>query len=147
MKLLRVLLIACALLAACASIPPAASPTGTVGATAGVPAAPDSSPEFVDHFQVEAWVNDPTPDRDDRVIVSGSLIKNGVYLGGMMMQATWPDETQQHGEPNCNVLVIYQRGVCVIEAGQFPPGEFVPVHISFLYQDVIYSADTGFTPK
>lgn len=83
---------------------------------------------------------------NSRVIVWGSLIKNGVHLGGMMMQATWPDETQEVGIPNCRVLVIYGSGVCVIDDIDYPPGEFVPITVSFEYGGKEFVGQTGFTP-
>jgi hypothetical protein len=92
-------------------------------------------------------VDNATPGHGDVVNLSGSLIKNGVYLGGMMMQATWPDKDQERGIPNCNVLVIYQRGICIIETKDMPVGEFIPVTIKFVYNDQTFSAQTGFTIK
>lgn len=87
------------------------------------------------------------PSRDSRVTISGSLIKNGVRLGGMMMQATWPDKRQEHGVPNCNVLVIYGSGVCTVDAGNYPPGVFVPVTVTFEYGGMRHIGHTGFTPQ
>lgn len=103
-------------------------------------------PTHEDTFIVDLWVNNPNPPIGSRVIVWGSLIKNGVHLGGMMMKATWPDETQEPGMPNCNVLVIYGSGVCVIDNISFPPGEFVPINVTFEYKGKKYSGQTGFTP-
>jgi hypothetical protein len=100
-----------------------------------------------DTFEVVAWVDNPTPASGEQVNLSGSLIKNKVYLGGMMMQATWPDKDQERGVPNCNVLVIYQRGICIIETKEMPVGEFIPVTIKFVYNDQTFSAQTGFTIK
>lgn len=96
---------------------------------------------------MEAWVDKPSPARDGRVIARGSLIKNGVRLGGMMMQATWPDETQERGVPNCNVLVTYGSGVCAIDAEGYPPGVFVPITVTFDYDGTRYVGHTGFTPQ
>jgi hypothetical protein len=99
-----------------------------------------------DTFVVDAWVNNPYPPINSRVIVWGSLIKNGVHLGGIMMQATWPDETQEVGIPNCSVLVIYGSGVCVIDDIDYPAGEFVPITVSFEYGGNEFVGQTGFTP-
>ena len=103
-------------------------------------------PTHEDTFTIDTWVNNPNPPQGSRVIVWGSLIKNGVHLGGMMMQATWPDETQEPGMPNCNVLVIYGSGVCVIDDISYPPGEFVPITVTFEYHGKKYVGQTGFTP-
>jgi hypothetical protein len=97
-------------------------------------------------FEVEAWVDNPAPAHGTRVILVGSLIKNSVYLSGIMMQATWPDKTQERGVPNCYVLVTYGRGVCTIDASSLPPGVFVPITITFEYDGVTYVGQTGFTP-
>ncbi len=110
------------------------------------PGAPAPSQQ-ADTFEVVAWVDNPTPAQGEQVNLSGSLIKNGVYLGGMMMQATWPDKTQERGMPNCNVLVIYQRGVCIIETEGFTAGEYVPVTVKFVYKDQTYTGQTSFTLK
>jgi hypothetical protein len=105
------------------------------------------APAPADLFEVEAWVDNPAPARNERVTVSGSLLKNGVRLGGMMMQATWPEEAQERGIPNCNVLVIYGSGVCAIEAVDYPPGMFVPVTVTFKYAGATHTGHTGFTPR
>jgi hypothetical protein len=99
-----------------------------------------------DVYEVEAWVNDPAPRRDARVVIYGSLIKNGVRLGGIMMQATWSEKAKMTGTPDCYVLVIYGSGVCSVEAGNFPPNQFVPVILKFQYEDTTFTGSTGFTP-
>lgn len=99
-----------------------------------------------DQFEVIAWVDNETPAQGERVNLSGSLLKNGVFLGGMMMQAYWPDENLDEGMPNCNVLVIYQRGVCIIETGDFPVGDFVSITVEFEYNGKTHTGQTGFTP-
>jgi hypothetical protein len=132
------LLVACSAPAGAATTPQAAaSPAANQGA----------AEDQEDQFEVIAWVDNPTPALGERVNLSGSLIKNGVYLGGMMMQATWPDQDQERGVPNCNVLVIYQRGVCIIETEGFTAGEYVPVTVKFVYKDQTYTGQTGFTLK
>lgn len=135
-------LLACVLLVACAP-PSPASPTATTAvevATAQLSSAEDT-------FAVSAWVDNPAPKRGDKVILLGNLKKNGVFLGGIMMKATWPDESQPRGMPNCYVMVNYQRGVCVIDAGKYPVGEFVPIEITFDYRGRRFTAQTGFTPQ
>jgi hypothetical protein len=100
-----------------------------------------------DSYEIEAWVSDPNPARDEQVFVYGSLIRNGVRVGGMMMQAYWPDEKQAPGIPGCNVLVIYGAGGCILEASEFPVGEYVPVRVQFEYYGKTYSGETGFIPQ
>ena len=98
-------------------------------------------------FEVVTWFDNPEPKLGSRVILYGSLLKDGVYLGGMAMRATWPDESQERGVPNCSVQVIYGSGVCNIETAGFQPGEYVPIIVTFEYQGKVYSGQTGFTPR
>jgi len=98
-------------------------------------------------FEVVAWVDDPNPKLGSRVMLYGSLIKDGVYLGGMAMRATWPDENQERGVPNCSVQVIYGSGVCIVETEGFQPDVFVPIKVAFEYQGKIYRGQTGITPR
>jgi hypothetical protein len=100
-----------------------------------------------DAFEVKAWVDKPNPTQEERVTLHGSLIKNGVFLGGMMMSATWPDPDHERGVPNCTSLVTYGAGKCAIEANKFPQGQFVPITVSFDYQGKRYTGQTGFTPR
>lgn len=86
------------------------------------------------------------PARDQRVTVFGSLIPYGVRLGGIMMDATWPDATRGSGRGRCYVQVIYGAGVCTIEVADLPPDVFVPVTITFDYRGATYTGQTGFTP-
>lgn len=115
------------------------------------PAAPKigSTPELVRTatFEVVAWVSDPNPEPGERVMLYGSLLKDGVHLGGMAMRASWPDEDQERGIPNCSVQVIYGSGVCIVETADFQPGIYVPITVSFEYQGKIYRGETGFTPR
>lgn len=96
-------------------------------------------------FKIVTWFDNPEPELGSRVILYGSLIKDGVHLGGMAMRATWPDENQERGVPNCSVQVIYGSGVCVIETAGFQPDEYIPVTVTFEYQGRNYSGQTGFT--
>ena len=98
-------------------------------------------------FEIVTWFDNPEPELGSRVILYGSLIKDGVHLGGMAMRATWPDENQERGVPNCSVQVIYGSGVCTIETAGFQPSEYVPVTVTFEYQGKVYSGQTGFTPR
>lgn len=107
----------------------------------------ETSPKSGDIFEVEAWVNKPSPRPDEQVTIYGSLLKNGVRLGGIMMQARWSERALATGLPDCFVLVIYGSGVCVAAAKDFPPGKFVPVTILFEYEDHVFTGKTGFTPR
>ena len=98
-------------------------------------------------FEVVAWVDDPNPQVGSRVMLYGSLIKDGVYLGGMVMRATWPDEDQERGVPNCSVQVIYGSGVCIVETEGFRPNAYVPITVAFEYDGQTYSGKIGFTPR
>ena len=141
-RLFIILFLACSLLSSCM---PAQPVVKSATPEPQVTASPSSSSQKT--FIVDAWVDNPTPSRNDKVILLGTLTMNGLYLGGIMMTATWPDKTQSRGTPNCYVMVLYQRGVCVIDASKFPAGEFVPIHISFEYRGQQFSGDTGFTPR
>jgi hypothetical protein len=128
----------------------ACSPTTAAQPSQTVTSQPQDSlvsPISGDSFEIEAWVSDPTPGRDEQIYIYGSLIRNGVRLGGMMMQAYWPDKKQAPGIPGCNVLVIYGAGGCILEASEFPVGEYVPVRVQFDYYGETYSGETGFTPQ
>lgn len=138
------------LICLCCCLGACAPQTGGTGAIQTAPTATLSSHQVYqqeDKYEVIAWVDNSTPAQGDVVNLSGSLVKNGIYLGGMMMQAVWPDKDQERGVPNCNVLVIYQRGICVIETEEMPVGEFIPVTIKFVYNDQTFRAQTGFTIK
>lgn len=101
----------------------------------------------VDVFEVVAWVSDSGPMPASRVYLYGSLIKNGVHLGGMAMRATWPDKDQERGVPNCSVQVIYGYGFCTIQTEGFPTNVYVPITVTFEYHGNLYSGQTGFTPQ
>jgi hypothetical protein len=98
-------------------------------------------------FEVVSWFDDPEPEHGSRVMLYGSLIKSGVTLGGMMMEATWPDENQARGVPNCRVQVIYGSGVCIIETADLPKGVYIPITLKFEYQGKTYQGQTGFTAR
>jgi hypothetical protein len=145
MKLATILLLVCALQTSCSSnVIPSPEPTT-------VPVIPQNTPVQTPirtpTFEVVAWVDDPNPQVGSRIMLYGSLIKDGVYLGGMAMRATWPDEKQERGIPNCSVQVIYGSGVCIVETEGFQPDVFVPITVAFEYHGMIYSGQTGFTPR
>lgn len=144
----RILFAACLVIAAAVTLAGCAVQPGAAPiqpAAPGVQPNPTETNQPEDTFKVVAWVDNPTPHPGEQVNLSGSLIKNGIYLGGMMMHAAWPDKSQERGVPNCKVLVIYQRGVCIIETGDYQPGEYVPVTIMFVYNDKTFTGETGFT--
>ena len=144
MKRAIILFLACVLQVACTSnVTPSSEPTApTVPQNISTPI-----PIRTPIFDVVAWVDDPEPQLGSRVMLYGSLIKDGVHLGGMAMRATWPDENQERGVPNCSVQVIYGSGVCIVESESFQSGVYVPITVTFEYQGKIYSGQTGFTPR
>jgi hypothetical protein len=128
------------------SCAPAVAPVVTAQSpTTRPPGAPTPTLEYV--IEARSWVSDPAPDREERVIVFGSLVKNRRFLGGIMMKATWIDPSRGNSQRECYLLVNYQRGDCIIEVKDFPVGIYVPVNITFNYRDRIYTTTTGFTPK
>ena len=116
---------------------PAARPTPSVGAIRELPL-PTAT------IEADAWVDNPTPAQGSTIVVRGGLIKDGVRLGGIMMYATWPEKG---GMAAGNSLVTYGSGKCPIVVADYTPGVFVPVTVTFYYQDVTYTAHTGFTPR
>jgi hypothetical protein len=140
MKKILFLVIFLLTLAACAQ--PTALRT-TAGEASTQPAAPPT-PTPSDQFVVTAWVDNPYPKSGERINISGSLQKNGTYLGGMMMSAYWPDEDDDR-LPDCHIQVIYQRGICIVYAENFPVGEYTPIKISFDYFGQVFTGETGFT--
>jgi hypothetical protein len=103
------------------------------------------SPTAEDVFQVEVWVDDPTPERGDPLMLYGSLIKHGVRLGGMTMQAYWPDEDQHPSLPDCKVQVIYGSGVCKIDTEDFPVGVPIPLKVEFDVEGKTYGGSLEIT--
>lgn len=96
---------------------------------------------------VDVWVDNPEPVGDQRVLVSGSLIKNGVHLNGPMM-ATWATEkAYERGVPDCLVSINYQRSICSLQPKDFPSGIYVPVKVVINYNGLIFTGETGFTPQ
>jgi hypothetical protein len=154
MKHLFLLLVLCLVLSSCAP-QSALTPTPISVATQVLPpppsltAAPATTPTpeltFQDIFVPDAWVSNPKPSLGSVVTLRGSLRKYEVYLGGMMMHATWPDQTEPRGLDSCDVLVTYGTGVCQINVENYSPGQFVPITVTFGYGDVYYTTYTGFT--
>jgi hypothetical protein len=118
-----------------------------------LPAIPDQRvtseplPTAEDIYQVKAWVINPTPPQNSLIVVRGSLMKNGAFLGGIMMQASWLDDKNAPGMPNCTSLVTYGTGKCIIDTGDFPVGKYVPITVTFDYNGKKFIAQTGFTPR
>lgn len=96
-------------------------------------------------FEVEVWVDDPNPEQGQPVMLYGSLIKHGVRLGGMAMNAYWPDEDQHPSVPDCKVQVIYGSGVCKIETEDFPVGVPISLEVEFDYEGKTYGGSTEIT--
>ena len=160
MKHLSLWLVLCLVLSSCApqpaptlTPPPAPSPTAVPTKVLPPPSSPTALPAttptpkltFQDIFVPDAWVSNPKPSLGSVVTLRGSLRKYEVYLGGMMMHATWPDQTEPGGLDWCDVLVIYGTGVCQINVENYSPGQFVPITVTFDYDHVRYTAYTGFT--
>ncbi len=102
----------------------------------------EPSPTADDVFQVEVWVDDPTPEKGQPVILSGSLIKDGVRLGGMAMNAYWPDEDQHPRVPDCKAQVLYGDGVCKVKTDDFPVGVPIPLKVEFDVGGKTYGGST-----
>lgn len=99
---------------------------------------------FVQEWSVDAWFDNPNPPMGSNVTLSASLLKNGLWTGGMQMYAHWV----QGGElKECSVLVIYQRGICTIPVEGFEPGVYVPVTYTFHYGGRDFTGYAGFTPR
>ncbi len=139
-KLPLILLVLCLCLAACQA-GPALPPTETAAPTLAV------SPTPTDVFEVVAWVDNPNPKRGERVVANAYLSRNGVILSQIRYEAWWDQPGHDPAVPNCYGLLIYQRGICTLNAGDFPPGEYVPIKFRIFWNDRIYTAETGFTPQ
>lgn len=122
-----------------------ATPSAKPTAAGPVQTASAPTPAYTHKFEVVTWFSDPEPELGARTILYGSLLKDGIHLGGMAMRATWPDEDQERGVPNCSVQVIYGSGVCIIESEGYQAGVTVPVTVTFEYQGKIYRGTTAFT--
>lgn len=95
-------------------------------------------------IELDLWVDNPTPPLNSFVTVRGSIIRNGVRLGGLVMHATYPTK---EGAVSCDSLIIYGAGVCTIPVRDYTPGAFVPITVTFDYDGVRYTGQTGFTPR
>lgn len=138
-------LIACAVIVSCLPMPQ--EPADTNPSTGKIASTPEDLNTPADKFSATAWMSDPNPPRDSRVILFGRLNKNGVFLNGIMMRAYWQDAETVKDTPNCYVMVNYQRGVCTINVSKFPAGTYVPIRIEIEYKGIRYAAQTGFTPR
>lgn len=141
----------CTILAACSVQP--AQDAGKVSQQPATPIAITTQPDLVsagekeDQYEVYAWVDKPTPLQGEMVILFGNLKKNGVILGGIMMEAMWSGEAQDRGLPSCYIMVLYQRGLCFIDTTDFPVGESVPLTVKFRYNELILTDETSITVR
>ncbi|HWQ84971.1 MAG TPA: hypothetical protein VN363_10415 [Anaerolineales bacterium] len=110
-------------------------------------ATPAPIPTLADQYAVTAWVNDPEPDPDQNVILSGNLNKNGVILSGIMMEGIWQQPGEEKPSLHCSSLINYQRGRCNIASKDFPLDTYVPLTIHIHYAGMTFIAETGFTPR
>jgi len=104
------------------------------------------TPTSTDTYEVKAWVDKTDPILGQDMLLSGSLIKNGVYLNGIMMSGYWQKPGEDAPTQHCYELVLYQRGKCNIIVEGFPDGIFVPLKIEIKYNGMSFTAETGFTP-
>ena len=126
----------------------AAAPTTnpTLAPVAATPQ-PQGASTQDDIYEISAWVDIPEPGPDDIVTVSGHLIRNEAYLGGVGMWMYWPDEEGGPVPHECVSYMMYQRGICQIIVKDYPPGQYVPVVVRVEFQDQVFTTETGFTPQ
>ena len=132
------LLLLMVILAACSAVPvqtaiPVLTPSITLTPT--------------DRYEVKARVDQKEPKPGQVVRMTGSLIKNGVYLNGIMMSGYWQQPDEDSPSQHCYELSIYQRGQCIIIVEGFPKDVFVPLQVKFIYNGLAFIAETGFTPR
>ena len=140
----------CTLLVACSVLPTTYAPQASQQvkqAAASSQSGLASAGENQDIFEIDAWIDKSTLAQSEMVILNGNLQRNGVILGGIMMEASWPGDAQERNMPSCTVQVIYQRGVCYINTTNFPVGETVPVTLKFRYNEMTFTGDLSFTIK
>ncbi len=106
-----------------------------------------TTPAKTDSYEVRAWVDKPEPVPGQMLVLSGSLIKNGVHLNGLMMGGFWQRSGEATASQHCYEFVNYQRGKCNIQVDDFPLDIYVPITIRIYYQGIPYTAETGFTPR
>ena len=100
---------------------------------------------FIEYYHMDSWWEpaDKFP-MGSKAFLSVSLIKNSsLWLGGDMYAEWWKGDEKQ----TCDVIVIYQRGICEFYADGYEPGVFVPVTATIHYLDRYYTLHTGFTPQ
>lgn len=100
-----------------------------------------------DRYEVKAWVDKKEPQTGQVVGLTGSLIKNGVYLNGIMMSGYWQQPGEDAPSQHCYDMSTYQRGKCIIIVEGFPEDVFVPLQVEFIYHGSTFTAETGFTPR
>lgn len=99
---------------------------------------------FVHEYSVDAWFDNPDPPLGSNVILSMSLLHNGIWAGGGTVTAQWVQDGELR---TCSSLVIYQRGICTIPVTGFEPGVYVPITYTFNHDGKFYTGYTGFTPR
>lgn len=147
--LLCLVLTSCARAVPVATATPQSQPTAALNSTPSIQSLPSPRPEFMVHpdgarIELDLWVDNPTPLLNSFVTIRGSIIRNGVRLGGLMMRAEYP---VKRSTSSCDVLIIYGAGVCTLPVRDYTPGVFVPVTVTFDYDGVRYTGQTGFTPR
>ena len=105
------------------------------------------TPTPSNRYTVTAWVNYPEPNPGQNVILSGNVSKNGVILGGLMMEGIWLQPGDEKPTLHCYSLVNYQRGRCNILVKDFPLDVYVPLTINIDVDGLTFTAETGFTPR
>lgn len=106
---------------------------------------PTPTPQGV--IEVKVWVDNPHPKRGETVMLYGSLIKHGVNLGAITMNAYWPDKEQPDQLPDCKVQVIYYGGVCKVNTESFPTGVPTTLRVEFPYQGEVYTGSIDITVR
>jgi hypothetical protein len=102
--------------------------------------------EKLDVFVIESWFEKPNTNDKDTILIWARLLKNGTKVSGTVLHASWPDPSAERGIARCDVQSIYNGGVCWIQKNKYPTGEYVPIKLSFEYDGIIYSDETGFIP-
>ncbi len=131
---------------------PTAIPTVTPAPPGSLPAlTPAPSPTLRDRYELQLWFHNAEPQLGEKVILFGSLLQNGLPIGGdLMMQAKWPDRDAPGGQAVCWDRPNYARGLCFITVTeQYPPGEAVPItvtmHVRWL--NAKFTDHIAFTPR
>ena len=98
-------------------------------------------------FEVDVWVDSAQPEIGQTIVLYGSLIKHGVHLGAINMNAYWPDGDRHPRVPDCRVQVIYGSGVCKVNTADFPAGVPTTIIVEFAYQGDRYLGSVNVTAR